>query len=287
MSQKFDLTDALKRQILSSARCAVGGMAAVTIKAYDVHYGDFGTLQGADLVWGLAAGVLVSVAWEGTGQVVRQIAGGMAQGRAARVKMSRPYAHLGQAPVSPSGDGRTIKVSSARETRNLAFTYQQPSHINRETPGEMVKRWGKRWGKRWWGRDEVRPLAQPPPSLMRRPPEMEEFKFSSYDQHGDWIQLLGGDVWNFLKIAWRKRAGGSGLGVRRWGYRGRGEWPPWYHGLETPWYWAVLRLLDEAERMTGVQLVLKSGNHWKRLKYDNRRVYDLLCAAEQSKRLDI
>ena len=267
----------------------VAGAVIAILMAYDGRSGNFAGLRGGDVVWGALLGLGVSLAIDGASSV----GGQWLKWRERRLKLADPFRNRAtgrprQNSNTTRNPARTIKLEDGR---------QVPLNRGRDSfetilteGGTTITLRGKRdLVKALFGRSPApvpRPVRPAPP--INRPAEVDEIKFESYDRQGEAVQLLGGDVWRFLTIAWRCNARGSGLSLNRWSGK-RYRLPDWYKGKGIGWYWAMLNLMAEAEEATGTRLVRvvwvnrARGVSYLVLTMNNQRVYEVLLYVEQQR----
>jgi hypothetical protein len=155
-------------------------------------------------------------------------------------------------------------ATGSRKIRRFEYAAFQPGHINRETWGEMLRRWvgGERG----------------PRPVIDKPHVPREFVFQShYD--GQTVELREDDVRRFLRAAWKNRQRGRGLSHRRWVREWR-QRPQWYKDLGPYWYRALLVLLREAQLVLRCQLVVCIGPNWYALARDPHVTMAILREAE-------
>ena len=180
---------------------------------------------------------------------------------------------------SSRGPGHIV-VNSATGSRKVrlgdsdfhAVVPYQPSHIYRETLGEILRRLIR--------------IGKPEPirshsSKTSKPKWLTEFVFYSHYE-GKIVQLLEIDVTRFLNAAWRRRRKGIGLGERHW-VRRIAQRPQWYKNLGSIWYHALINLLWEVEDMSGRQLIVSVGPRQNALAREPHQILEALKWAQAQK----
>lgn len=260
----------------------VAGAVIAILTAYDGRYGNFADLRGGDVVWGALLGLGVSLAIDGASS----IGGGWLKWRERRLKRADPFRNRAAGrPRRNSNDIRNpAKTITMEDGRRLPLNRGRDSfEIALPEGGTTITLRGKRdLLKALLGRPLApAPRPGPPPPPIIRPAEVDEIKFESYDRQGEAVQLLGGDVWRFLTIAWRHNERGGGLSLNRWSGK-RYRLPAWYKGKGIGWYWAMLNLMAEAEEITSTRLVRvvwvsrERGISYLVLTMNNHKVYEVL-----------
>lgn len=177
----------------------------------------------------------------------------------------------GKKPASPASVGAgSVVVNSANGSRKVALGFNyQPGFVSRETWGETLRRLV-------WGKDD--PAPRPVIDKLNVP---REFVFQShYD--GQLVEIREDDLRRFLKVAWKYRFRGVGLGHRHWVREWRDR-PQWYKDLGPHWYRAVIVLLREAQQVRQCQLVVCIGYQQYALARDPHVTLGILREAEKMK----
>lgn len=207
-------------------------------------------LQGPALNWGLlGAGFSLCWFW-------------------GSVNLTRP--NRGKKPTAASVGAGSVVVNSASGSQkvSLGFNYEA-RFVARETWGEILRRLV-------WGKD-----VPTPRSVIDIPTSPREFVFQShYD--GQPVEIREDDLRRFLRIAWKYRFRGVGLGHRHWVREWRNR-PQWYKDLGPHWYRALLILLREAQQVRKCQLVVKTGPNWYAMARDPHVTLGILREAEKMK----
>jgi hypothetical protein len=138
----------------------------------------------------------------------------------------------------PQRRGRNIPVNTHQGQRNLKFEQVAPGYITRQSALAD-------FAGLFWKPPKPRTVAAPKP----KPQWMKEFVFYSQG-----LELAEPDVIRFLNAAWRNRSLGQGLSKRRWVRRIKKR-PQWYQDLGKEWYYAIMELLWDCERLSGRQII--------------------------------
>jgi hypothetical protein len=108
-----------------------------------------------------------------------------------------------------------------------------------------------------------------------KPHWMEKKIFHSHC-NGYPVELDVGDVWRFLRWAYKYRTKGKGLSERSWVRYGhlRGAW---YLELPNPqWYWAMINMLEAAQEIGKRQLIQEISSNQKCLAKEPKLIMDVL-----------